>query len=138
MKEISTILNILKVQSVITKKFDGLSLHGISLTDYMILYILSNSPGNRLKRIDLAEHTGLTASGITRVILPMEKIGLVEKENSDRDARVSYVKLTSTGERIFAEATTTAEYISKKLLDGIVTENLNVFAGQLRILGGDL
>ncbi|UMQ42211.1 MarR family transcriptional regulator [Chryseobacterium sp. Y16C] len=138
MKEISTILNILKVQSVITKKFDGLSLHGISLTDYMILYILSNAPGNRLKRIDLAENTGLTASGITRIILPMEKMGLVEKENSDRDARVSYVKLTSAGERIFTEATTTAGYISKKLLEGIVTEDLSAFAGQLKILGGDL
>jgi len=138
MKEISIILNILKVQSVITKKFDGLSLHGISLNDYMILYILSNAPGNRLKRIDLAERTGLTASGITRIILPMEKMGLVAKENSDRDARVSYVKLTSAGERIFTEATTTAEHISKKLLDGIATENLSAFAGQLKILGGDL
>jgi hypothetical protein len=65
-------------------------------------------------------------------------MGLVAKENSDRDARVSYVKLTSAGERIFTEATTTAEYISKKLLDGIVTENLSAFAGQLKILGGDL
>lgn len=104
----------------------------------MILYILSNAPGNRLKRIDLAENTGLTASGITRIILPMEKMGLVEKENSNRDARVSYVKLTSAGQRIFTEATITAESISKKLLDGIVTENLNVFAGQLKTLGGDL
>ncbi len=138
MKEISTILNILKVQAVITKKFDGLSLHGISLTDYLILYILNSAPGNRLKRIDLAENTGLTASGITRVILPMEKMGLVEKQNSDRDARVSYVKLTSAGERIFKEATITAEYISKKLLEGIVTEDLSIFAGQLKTLGGDL
>jgi len=34
MNAINTILNIVKVQSVITKKFDELSLHGLSLTDF--------------------------------------------------------------------------------------------------------
>ncbi|GGG59778.1 MarR family winged helix-turn-helix transcriptional regulator [Epilithonimonas arachidiradicis] len=136
--EIEIILNILKVQSVIAKKFDGLSLHGISLTDFMILQILSNVPGKRLKRIDLAESTGLTASGITRIILPMEKMGLVVKESNDRDARVSYVKITDAGQRVFKEATVTASYISKNLLDGITTDELKAFASKLKVLGGDI
>jgi len=136
--EIKIILNILKVQSVIVKKFDGLSLHGIGLTDYMVLHILNNVPGNRLKRIDLAESIGLTASGITRIISPMEKIGLVVKESNDRDARISYVKLTDTGEQVYKEATVTAGYISKNLLDGITTNELKAFSSQLKILGGDI
>lgn len=37
MAAISTMLNIIKVQSIITKKFDGLSLHGLNLADFMIL-----------------------------------------------------------------------------------------------------
>ncbi|MNJ95423.1 transcriptional regulator SlyA [compost metagenome] len=138
MTAINTILNIIKVQSVITKKFDGLSLHGLSLTDFMILHILSQAPGNRLRRIDLAESTGLTASGITRVISPMEKMGLVVKEHNDRDARVSYVKLTEAGDRIFKEATVTAEHIANKLLDGMAVADLLIFAAQLKSLGGDL
>lgn len=136
--EVNIILNLLKVQSLITKKFDGLSLHGISLTDFMILHILSSVPGNRLKRIDLAEGIGLTASGITRIILPMEKMGLVVKEANERDARVSYVKLTSAGERVFKEATITAAHISKNLLPGISNDELKAFASQLKGLGGDL
>ena len=138
MNAINTILNIVKVQSVITKKFDGLSLHGLSLTDFMILHILSQASGNRLRRIDLAESTGLTASGITRIISPMEKMGLVVKEHNDRDARVSYVKLTAAGDRIFKEATVTAEHIANKLLDGMAVTDLLVFAAQLKSLGGDL
>ncbi|WP_394678354.1 MarR family winged helix-turn-helix transcriptional regulator [uncultured Sphingobacterium sp.] len=138
MTAINTILNIIKVQSVITKKFDGLSLHGLSLTDFMILHILSQASGNRLRRIDLAESTGLTASGITRIISPMEKMGLVVKEHNDRDARVSYVKLTAAGDRIFKEATVTAEHIANKLLDGMDVTDLLVFAAQLKSLGGDL
>ncbi|APU96939.1 MarR family transcriptional regulator [Sphingobacterium siyangense] len=138
MTAINTILNIIKVQSVITKKFDGLSLHGLSLTDFMILHILSQTSGNRLRRIDLAESTGLTASGITRIISPMEKMGLVVKEHNDRDARVSYVKLTAAGDRIFKEATVTAEHIANKLLDGMAVTDLLIFAAQLKSLGGDL
>jgi len=138
MNAINTILNIVKVQSVITKKFDGLSLHGLSLTDFMILRILSQVPGNRLRRIDLAESTGLTASGITRIISPMEKMGLVVKEHNDRDARVSYVKLTAAGDRILKEATVTAEHIANKLLDGMAVTDLLLFAAQLKPLGGDL
>jgi Transcriptional regulators len=138
MTAINTILNIIKVQSVITKKFDGLSLHGLSLTDFMILHILSHASGNRLRRIDLAESTGLTASGITRIISPMEKMGLVVKEHNDRDARVSYVKLTLAGDRIFREATVTAEQIANKLLDGMAVADLLTFAAQLKSLGGDL
>jgi len=138
MNAINTILNIVKVQSVITKKFDGLSLHGLSLTDFLILHILSQVPGNRLRRIDLAESTGLTASGITRIISPMEKMGLVVKEHNDRDARVSYVKLTAAGDRIFKEATVTAEHIANKLLDGMAVTDLLIFAAQLKSLGGDL
>ena len=138
MNAINTILNIVKVQSVITKKFDGLSLHGLSLTDFMILHILSQVPDNRLRRIDLAESTGLTASGITRIISPMEKMGLVVKEHNDRDARVSYVKLTAAGDRILKEATVTAEHIANKLLDGMAVTDLLIFAAQLKSLGGDL
>ncbi|QRQ59208.1 MarR family winged helix-turn-helix transcriptional regulator [Sphingobacterium multivorum] len=138
MNAINTILNIVKVQSVITKKFDGLSLHGLSLTDFMILHILRQVPGNRLRRIDLAESTGLTASGITRIISPMEKMGLVVKEHNDRDARVSYVKLTAAGDRILKEATVTAEHIANKLLDGMAVTDLLIFAAQLKSLGGDL
>ncbi|WP_333863773.1 MarR family winged helix-turn-helix transcriptional regulator [Sphingobacterium sp.] len=138
MPAINNILNIIKVQSVITKKFDGLSLHGLSLTDFMILHILSHAPSNRLRRIDLAESTGLTASGITRVISPMEKMGLVIKEHNDRDARVSYVKLTVAGDRIFREANVTAEHIANKLLDGMAVTDLLIFATQLKSLGGDL
>ncbi len=68
----------------------------------------------------------------------MEKMGLVVKEANERDARVSYVKLTSAGERVFKEATITAAHISKNLLAGISNGELKAFASQLKGLGGDL
>lgn len=53
------------------------SLHGISFADYQLLLSLQRAPGGRLRRVDLAETLGLTASGVTRSLLPLEKIGLV-------------------------------------------------------------
>ena len=57
-----------------------------------------------MRRIELAESIGLSASGITRLLLPMEKIGLVTKEVNPRDARVSLVKLTKTGKQMFNDS----------------------------------
>lgn len=50
-----------------------------------------------MRRIDLADSVGLSPSAVTRLLAPMEKPGLVEKEANPRDARVSLVKLSTAG-----------------------------------------
>src|SRR3954469_12533813 len=93
-------LDLSKIQTVIDRKFDGsLSLHGLSFNDFMILHHLSQAPENKLRRIDLADKMGVTASGVTRMLAPMEKIGLVSRETNERDARISYVVLANGGKR---------------------------------------
>ncbi|MEM7407123.1 MAG: MarR family transcriptional regulator [Pseudomonadota bacterium] len=82
----------------------ALSIHGLGFSEYLVLWYLHNAPSNKLRRIDLADKVGLTASGITRVVNPMEKTGLVDKEQAARDARVSLVTLTTAGARVFDEA----------------------------------
>lgn len=95
------------------------AIHGIGLAEYMVLLNLMKAPNQTLRRIDIAEALGRTASGITRMLRPMEKIGVVEKATSERDARVSLVKITSAGERIFADASTTLTQKSESLLKNI-------------------
>ena len=99
-----------------------LSLHGISFTEYAILRHLAESPDQSMRRIDLAEAIGITASGVTRLLSPMEKIKLVAKEKNDRDARVSLVKLTAAGASIYADTTTTLGFALAELLSPL-TEN---------------
>lgn len=69
-----------------------------------------------MRRIDLADAIGLTASGITRLLLPMEKIGLVKRESHDGDARVSYVSITPAGKTKLLEAIERAEIFSADLI----------------------
>lgn len=81
-----------------------LSIHGLSFTEYMIMHNLNNAPLKSMRRIDLAECVGITPSGVTRLLAPMEKIGILKKELNPRDARVSLVKLTTTGESLYRDA----------------------------------
>lgn len=97
------ILHISKLNMILNKYFDS-SLWLLWLNEFIVLYHLHNAPEQTLRRIDLAEKVGITASGITRLLLPMEKIGLVEKKVNPNDARVSLVSIASGGKKQLNDA----------------------------------
>ncbi|ASK31955.1 MarR family transcriptional regulator [Chryseobacterium sp. T16E-39] len=132
------LINMNKVQSIISRKFDALSVHGLSFSDFMILYVLNNTQDHKIRRIDLAEKIGLTASGITRLLNPLEKIGLISRESNERDARVSYVVITDTGKRVFEEAQKTAENITSEILSFKKNKSLKTTIDLLFELGGNI
>tara|TARA_R100000005_G_scaffold89631_1_gene60329 strand:- start:34834 stop:35256 length:423 start_codon:yes stop_codon:yes gene_type:complete len=111
--------------AVISKHLDNSlgAIHGIGLAEYMVLLNLMKAPNHALRRIDIAEALARTASGITRMLMPMEKIGLVSKETNERDARVSLVKITPAGEELFRNATVTLDAKSQSLLRNIDRES---------------
>lgn len=90
----------------INKKLDRTlgAVHGIGVSDFRVMQQLDAATGNTLSRIALAESVGLTASGITRLLNPMEKVGLVEKLKNERDARMSLVRLSKIGKQRYSEA----------------------------------
>ncbi len=81
-----------------------LSIHGISLNEFLVMDYLAGHSDRGVPRLELAEHVGLSASGITRLVAPMEKNHLVRKDSSSRDARQSLIALTETGQRVYGEA----------------------------------
>lgn len=91
----------------------------------MVLHQLNNSPHRTMTRIDLANAVGITASGITRLLNPLEKIHLVEKQKNARDARVSLVKLTQTGKEIYSDALTTCNYSAAAFLDRVTEKQVD-------------
>lgn len=110
MKKIDFLLQQNHLGTLIGKKLDlALSVHGINSTEFIVMYHLNNAQEKKLSRIALAEKVALTASGVTRVLLPMEKIGLVEKNINPRDARQSLVLLTENGQKIVHDAILTVE-----------------------------
>jgi len=119
------IQNALLASRLSKKVGNRLSVHGISLVEYLIMDYLHNSLSNAVSRIELAEHVGMSASGITRLLAPMEKNHLVEKVINSRDARQSLVNLSETGARVYSEATVSFVHVADDLLGNVSQSQLS-------------
>lgn len=123
-KQLQFFINMSFIQSKIARSFDvGLG-NGIGWNDFIILFHLSKAPEQKMRRIDLAERISMSPSGITRMLLPMEKIGLVSRETDTNDARVSFVTLAPGGKRLFEESLERAQMISEHLLPKTEIKNM--------------
>lgn len=129
------IMSLSVLQTQMLKKVDQqLSLHGISFTEFTVMHHLNNAPNYSMRRIDLAESVGLSASGVTRLLLPMEKINLVEKEVNPRDARVSLVKLSDTGIALFQDALQSFEIGAANATRGLEPRQIEQLQNLLAVL----
>jgi DNA-binding MarR family transcriptional regulator len=90
-----------RAEAVISRRFNG---QGLGFVDMAVLYAISQSPDGKIRRSDLAEEVGLTASGVTRLLIPLEKLGIVKRESNDRDARISYALMTDAGRQLFEDS----------------------------------
>jgi DNA-binding MarR family transcriptional regulator len=71
--------------------------HGLTISDYGCLLLLSRAGEEGMRRIDLANALQLSPSGITRLLDRLEEQGYVGKGACKEDARVSYAILTDDG-----------------------------------------
>jgi len=130
------LLDLAELQADLTRSLDhALSPHGISFTEFSTLRQLYDAPRQCMRRVDLARSIGLSASGVTRLLIPMEKIGLVARQASERDARVSLVTLTRAGRRLFADADVAFEHFAADRLEALDAQERGELArliGKLR------
>jgi len=71
--------------------------HGLTINDFEVLLLLARAPERRLRRVDLAQKTLLTPSGITRLLDGLERAGWVERASCSFDRRVVYAVVTDAG-----------------------------------------
>ena len=129
------ILTLVKTQGQVLKPLErSLSIHGISFTEWLVMHRLSQSSDHTIKRISLANGIGVTASGITRILLPMEKVGWVERVTSARDARVSMVRLTPAGLESYQQATQSIEHTANRVTNMMNQQQVEQCMGLLSSL----
>jgi len=92
------------------------AIRGISLAEYRLLRALGDAPGSQASRVDLAEAVGLTPSGVTRALRPMEKLSIVSTVKSKRDARLAIAALTPAGRELLDDASDVVDDTMKALL----------------------
>ena len=94
-----------------------------------------------MSRIELAEKLGMTASGITRLLLPMEKVHLIKSGPVENDARVRAVVLADGGKLRLEESMERLKEYAEEVFEDVPAEtvlktikSLNNFIGKILAL----
>jgi len=73
---------------------------GLTPQRYLLLLMIKGSPsGSEQSTVtELAERLQLAQSTVTELVRRAEEVGLIEREQSQQDARVAHLRLTEEGE----------------------------------------
>lgn len=114
---LTTVLRLLRVEALLQAQFAGTlaSVHGLALNELILLMSLDVAPLGRMRRVDLAAVLLMSQSSVTRMAIPLEKIGLVARDTDQRDGRIAYVVLTDAGRQRTQEAKATLTELSENI-----------------------
>lgn len=132
-ESLEVITQLARANALMMRRFESGLPGGLGFNDFMILYHLHDNPHGKMRRVDLADQLGVTASGITRLVAPLEKLGIVKREESEHDGRVVYVVLAPGGKRLFSEALETAEYNSERIIPKKKAAELRALVEEMRV-----
>jgi len=104
------------------------ALHGLGLSDFAALHHLAGASGGRLRRVDLAQRLAVTPSGVTRLLAPLERRGIVSREADGHDARATYAVLTKSGKTLVKDATATVAALAESILASLGERDRAVLA----------
>ncbi len=102
--------------------------HGLGLSDFAALHAIADAPGEKLRRVDLAQKLALTPSGVTRLLGPLERRGIVTREESGHDARATFAVLTKAGRALMKDATATMNGVAEATLKSLDKQDRAAFA----------
>jgi len=134
---LQSVLRLLQSAQIVEARLAGdiSSVHGITVNELFLLMQLERAPLQRLPRVELAKRLNTSASTVTRMAAPMEKLGLVDRKSDARDARLAFVVLTKAGAKKVKQAQTTlskqAGYIFRDRWQAKEIEQLSQLLGRL-------
>jgi DNA-binding MarR family transcriptional regulator len=133
----TTVLRFLETAAILERRLDRAlsNTRGISFSEYRLLSTLSKAKTGGIPRIDLANAVGLTASAVTRALKPLEKLGYVTTQRSERDARQSLAIITPAGLELLNDAQGVLQDILRELpLNTLSQQKITEFQNRLKEL----
>ncbi|MCU1454139.1 MAG: hypothetical protein JWN46_2285 [Acidimicrobiales bacterium] len=105
--------------NAVERRLDGhlASIRGISLGEYRLLRALADAPQARASRVELARTVGLTPSGVTRALRPLEQLGFVATVKNERDARLAPATLSPAGQELVSDASGVIDDVMASVLE---------------------
>ncbi len=92
------------------------SAHGLGVTEYSVLRVLSRQQGYHMRMQQLANAVVLSQSATTRVVNKLEDQGLLTRYLCATDRRGIYTEVTEAGRRLLEEARPTNDAALREAL----------------------
>ncbi|WP_028021697.1 MarR family winged helix-turn-helix transcriptional regulator [Enterovibrio calviensis] len=99
--------------------------HGLGLTEYRALKLLSNASDSELRMQELAKLLGLNQSSVTRLVERLEKGGYTIRDLCPKDKRGVYTVLTGRGREVQSQAENDYAIYIKAALDSASQDEEN-------------
>ena len=107
---------------IVTALERDLSETDLSLGDYQVFVVLTQTEHQSMRMCDLAEELQLSPSGLTRRLDGLVKAGWIERQSSEHDRRVMLAVVTPSGRRAFEEAVPVHVRSVRDRITGVLTE----------------
>lgn len=103
--------------------------HGISLTQYEVLLLLTRSETGALRMNELADGALLSLSGLSRLVDRLVSLGLVERAQCPTDRRGAFAVITPAGRKRFAAARPThLDGVRRRFIEPLPPESVATMA----------
>ncbi len=103
----------------IEKAFDGKEADGITATNGWIIGFLAANPDRDIYQRDLEAEFSITRSTASKVLILMEKKGLIDRKSVAHDARLKRLTLTEKGKKISRKKTGDIKAFEHRLTKGL-------------------
>ena len=133
---LSAWVQLLKTAKRIESKIAGhfANEHATSLSRFDVLANLERSPGHATGTSQLSKMLLASRGNITRLLDRMENDALIRRESSPSDRRVSEVRMTGAGERLFARLAPDHEGWAQDIFGALSEAELTELIAMLRKL----
>jgi DNA-binding MarR family transcriptional regulator len=115
---------------------DGLARHGLSIATWRVLVTLSQM--GPLRQIDLAAHTSIDVSTLSRLVTRLAQQGFVTRARSANSNREVTVQVTAKAEKLIGELIPIAHHLEHTAMAGLTATELRHVKDGLRKIYGNL
>lgn len=115
-----------RILRCVENAFDKVHEDGITATNGWIIGFLAANPDQAIYQKDLEAKFSITRSTASKVLILMEKKGLIERHSVPHDARLKRLVLTEKALRASQQMTANMQEFERMLIAGIDPEELEV------------
>jgi DNA-binding MarR family transcriptional regulator len=122
-----------RMNQMLTDRLRG---HGISFQEWRVLLVLSNGGPRNIRA--LSEETVVPHSTLSRMLVRMERSGLISRQHAPTDARNITLRVTAAGRAKFQEIKHHAAEVQAEAERAIPAEALDQMRGTARAMAENL